>query len=128
MGLFRTGGTEYSAGGRRLDGNSFQSISGGDQDATKYRVIAARFDYENRLLNLWVDGVEVASLTTFSDGGVNTSDTDSLKVTLGYSAAGQSVPNRFHGGRFRYLAGFDYYLSDAEFQSVLSYIQNTYGD
>lgn len=76
----------YSTGGRRLDANSFQSVtSAGGQSATRTLIQTAIFDYANAALTLFLDGASSASSTSFQTAG-NTSNTNSTNVRVGCSA------------------------------------------
>jgi hypothetical protein len=78
----------YSAGGRRLDANSFQSVtSAGGQSATRTLIQTAVFDYANAALTLFLDGTSSASSASFQTAG-NTSNTNSTSVNVGCSAVG----------------------------------------
>lgn len=124
MGLFMNSTTNWQAGGRSLDSESFQSIEGGSQDPPLWQMIAARFDYEGQLLNLWQGTTEIATSATFSTASL-TSDTDSIDVNIG-AVFGGAGGDRYHGGRLRYMIGFDEYVDDAQFMDLLRYVRDKY--
>jgi hypothetical protein len=81
----RTSG-QFQAGGRRLDADSFQSITGGATTANQTRVVTGIFDWANTTLLLRLDGAQVAGAGNFKTAGA-TSDTDSANINIGgYSA------------------------------------------
>jgi len=124
MGMFMNPTTNWQAAGRRLGSDGFDFIDGGTQDPELWQVIAARLDYENQLLNLWQGTTEVASSASFSSAGL-TSDTDSVAVSIG-AVFGGLAGDRYHGGRLRYLVGFDQYVEDSQFVELLQYVRDKY--
>jgi|GEM_PF-3657960 len=81
IGINQTAG-EFYFGGRRLDSDDFQSVSGGTATVGDWVILTAVMDYINRTLSLRVNGVEVASTSSFQSSG-NSEDTASNAITIG---------------------------------------------
>jgi hypothetical protein len=78
--------SNYNTGGRRLDANSFQSVSSaGGTSTTRILIQTGVFDYANAVLTLFLDGSSAASSSSFQTSG-NTSATNSFIVRLGGAA------------------------------------------
>jgi hypothetical protein len=77
----------YIAGGRRLDANSFQSVTSSASTAGRTLIQTAVFNYGAATLELFLDGTSAASSTSFQTTG-NTSDTDSTAVRVASSVVG----------------------------------------
>jgi hypothetical protein len=75
-----------TTGSRRLDADSFQSISGSVAIGTGWNVVGGVFDFANTDAFLYVDGTQQATNAAFQTAG-NTSNTTPLIVTLGCNPA-----------------------------------------
>lgn len=71
-----------TTGSRRLDGDSFQSISGSVSIGTAWNVVGGVFDFANTDAFLYVDGTQAATNGSFQSAG-NTSNTAPAVITLG---------------------------------------------
>ena len=81
----RNAGSTYTAGGRRLDGNTFQSVEFGTVVYNDPTAQIADFRYQDATLDLYVKNSGVAPSATnssFHTAGA-TPDADSLLVTIG---------------------------------------------
>lgn len=80
---------EYFVGGRRLDSNSFSSLSTGTNHGTNFQIATLALDYQNAGLKLYLnsalEGQKVDG--SFQTPG-NSSATDSVVVKLGNSGQG----------------------------------------
>jgi len=91
------GSHEFRAGGRRLDGDSFQAVTGAVA-TTNAIVLSGVLDYANAAAFLFSNGAQVASSNSFLTAG-NTSDTDSGASAIGSSVdtAGSVTSNQLDG-------------------------------
>lgn len=89
--LGATSGNLHQTGGRRLDTNSIQSITGASSSAS-YKVVASVFYFANSDLFLYENNVLVNSSTAFQTDG-STSNTDSQFASIGSS----NLSNYFTG-------------------------------
>lgn len=108
-----------SAGGRRLDADSFARADG--TGTTSPRIASAVFDYANSDAFIYAEGVLRGSNTSFQTAG-NTSDTDSLAVSVG-SGNGAN----FMDGWIGELLVWPRVLTDAERQRVERYLGKKFG-
>jgi len=86
--LFRISTTQFQTGGRRLDADSFASISNTIPATQQFDVWIARYDYANTTVQLYQDAVTpVASSSSFQTAG-NTQDAASGMIRIGADPAG----------------------------------------
>lgn len=120
----RTDSGVPTMGGRRLDSDSFQTISGsGSIVDGKAHVITAIFDYANSNAYLYVDGNLKGSTTTFQTSG-NTSDTNALAVKMGSNSSGQA---EFWDGYISEVLVYSGAHSAADRSTIHTYIADDYG-
>lgn len=84
----RTTAGTYSFGGRRLDGDSFVSQTGGTTGTAAY-IHTLLFEYSAARATEYVNGALVGTIDPFQTAG-STSDTDSTAITVGAGAGGSS--------------------------------------
>lgn len=77
-------------GGRRTDGNSFQSIINNSVTSQEDLIITGVYDYGNATLSLRKNGVEIEVLDPFQSAG-STSDTDPVGIGIGANSDGGSA-------------------------------------
>lgn len=110
------------AGGRRLDADTGQFISGTASTVGAAEVVTACFDWTNRVLTLFKNGTQVAQTTTFQTAG-STSNTASLAGVIGANLAGAA---EYFSGRIARI--FAYSTVDTTVKTALhGYVQNRYG-
>ena len=121
--LGKTGNDEWRTGGRRLDGDSFQIIVGGTIETGTFNLVSSVVSWENAVLRLFEDGIEVASSDSFQTSG-GTSDTDSLGMAIGARPDGND--NNWKGDIAEILI-YDRALNDPEREMVEAYLSAKYG-
>ncbi len=77
--LIRNG--KYVIAGRRLDSDTYTEVNGGIT-SVGWHLVTGMFDYANKSVFLYLDGVKIAENTDFLTAG-NTSDTDSTGAKIG---------------------------------------------
>ena len=90
----------YVAGGRRLDADTFASISEGEANTADAAVVGL-FEWANSNLSLYVNGVLENSTASFQTDG-NTTDAASLQTTVGATNAGVA---QWDGRIYQVIAG-----------------------
>lgn len=118
-----TGGftaSKFVSGGRRLDGDSFQSVAS-TTNATTAAVVICAIDYSATLLQQYINGTLEGSSSSFQTSG-STSNTDSSKASLGSSGSGGQLADVdiFEVGC--YLR----FLNSTEIEQLTSYAQSKY--
>lgn len=109
------------AGGRRLDADTVQFVSGTASTVGGAEVVTACFDFSSRVLTVYKNGTQIAQSTTFQTAG-STSNTASLSGTIGSNLAGAS---EYFSGRIARI--FAYSAIDTTTRTALhSYVQNRY--
>lgn len=109
-------------GGRRLDANTGQFVSGVASVAGNSEVAAAAFDWVNSDLLIYKDGTQVAANTSFQTAG-NSENTVSLAGTIGANLAGTA---EFCNVRIAEILAYN--AVDATLRAnIATYIQATYG-
>lgn len=108
-------GDKLTIGGRRLDGDSYKSITEGSYAPGEVMVISGYIDYANATAKLFKNGTEIGSDTSFQTAG-NTSNTDSQSVAIG------RYPSYGFDGFVAEIAMYDSVLSDADRQAVETYL------
>jgi hypothetical protein len=78
-------GRRVNPGGRRLDGNSFSSVTGTTViNVTTPAIIGTEFKYNAQLLDSWLNGIKEVSSSVPTWGGPGvTSDTNGQRVRIG---------------------------------------------
>jgi hypothetical protein len=117
--------SSFEAGGRRLDGNSFQSVQNGAvANATTY-LGGSVFDYANAALASYLNGVGVARGGGFQDAG-NTSNTAG-SFSVGANVSSPNNIGNFFDGRIGEVLIYNRALSAEERQSVERWLAGRFG-
>ena len=114
--------SSWRVGGRRLDSDSFGSVTLNASVDTNSNVLTGVLDCANSDAFLYENGSLLGSNTSFQTDG-NTSDTDSGAVSIGAAAGGSAFLNGFIGEVILYQRA----LSDAERQRVERYLGVKWG-
>jgi hypothetical protein len=115
--------TNWDAGGRRLDADTFAQISGGTAaSTTSIAVLSLVADYTNTDLFLYLDGVAAGQNTSWLTTG-STSNTASLSAAIGSTT--DSTPVEFWGGDVYEILVYDRVLDAAERQQVEAFLGAT---
>jgi hypothetical protein len=121
-----SGGLRKAVGGRRLDGNPLSFVDVGMPNATTALVIfGGRLNYASggaSAIEGIVNGTFPAANSLTGTG--NTSDTDSISVGIGASAGGTE---QFFNGTMCEVLAFQRVLSDAEVQTLNTYLARKWG-
>jgi hypothetical protein len=117
----RNFGTQKTAGGRRLDADSFAS-TGDNLRTTNPLVSSVVADYANADLFLYESGTLTASNTSFQTAGT-TSDTDSTGVSIAGNLAGAEGLNGF----FSEVVVYQRALPTTERQKIEGYLAWKWG-
>lgn len=112
----------WRTGGRRLDTDGAQVITGGTHATDAFTLMAVKFDWANSDVFLYQDGVLAESSTAFQTDG-NTEDTASFDGAVGAEPAGSSS---FLAGDLMALLFYVPAISDADREQVESYLNDRY--
>lgn len=121
-------GTNYVyAGGRRLDSNSFQYVTNGENKGTDWLIVIAVFDFQNAKLALSVNGA-VSELSSFHSSG-NTQDTAASSthpVGIGHSGPSPGSTAACYGDYAEMVLCHNA-ITDAERQKLEGYLAWQWG-
>lgn len=112
---------KYETGGRRLDANSFQSVSSSANASTNWEVRRSEVNYSTRALNQYIDEVIDGNSTTFQSSG-STSNTASANTRLNSTSAG--IPGAGGAMLLGELLVFHKVLSGDESAAVFQYLND----
>lgn len=119
--LNRDATNTYTAGGRRLDANSFAGTSGGTT-STNLFIQAGVLDYASAIATLYLNGSALSTLNPFQTAG-NTSATDSAAIRV---FSGPGTPVNFFPGLLAEVLVWRRVLTAAERNQVISYLGRRY--
>lgn len=115
------------AGGRRLDANSFQYVTNGENKGTDWLIIVGVFDFQNAKLTLSVNG-SVSVLTPFQDAGNSQNAAAASTHPVGIGHAGPSPgSSAAHYGDFAEMVLCHEAITDAERQKLEGYLAWQWG-
>lgn len=114
-------GNVIRMGGRRLDADAFQSLSGTTTTTDTWVVAAGSIDYQNRTVRVYVNGIEDATpLTTFQTAGV-TSATNPTFIRLGTGTT------EYFPGSMAEILVYLKLLSTDEMSAITRYLRAKWG-
>jgi Tol biopolymer transport system component len=113
IGLFHAH-SHLVAGGKRADGDTYKEITGGSTDVGTWKTQGLDVAWTSRDLRLYDNGSIVNTLGTFGNSSGNTSDTDSVVVTIGETPGG----DRYFDGYIRAVVAYDRVLSVEEMSDL----------
>jgi hypothetical protein len=109
--------------GRRLDSNSFQGVTSSADNPTLFFLQTGVFNYENSILQQFIDGQSSGFSDTFQTNGA-TSNTDSINVQIGSASPNA---NTFSHADLAEILIFPTALSTTDRQKVESYLASKWG-
>jgi hypothetical protein len=114
-------------GGRRLDADSFASVtSSGDASTTLFEIQSGIYDYANSDLYLHINGTLIASSTSFQTDGT-TSGTDSQIVAIGGGGGSPPFQSGFFNGDIGELVALPTAASLDTRQRIEGYLAHKWG-
>lgn len=113
--------TVHQVGGRRLDADAYQGITGGTVSTTDYSFESGILDYANSDAFLYSNGSLLNSTTSFQTDG-NTEASDSTAINIGGGPGGVTELN----GNIAEIITFDKAVSTSEREEIERYLDNKY--
>jgi hypothetical protein len=114
---------KYQVLGRRLDADSSQNVASSQATSTTNFVVqSAFFNYQNTLLQQYINGAKDGEKTDFQTAG-NTSDTDSQNSSIG----SDGTPGNFLNGDIAEIIVYNRALNTSELAQVHRYLSRKWG-
>lgn len=110
----------WSLDGRRLDGDAVYNLQGPAVDTNLHMLVAVN-DYIGQKQDLYIDGVLVATRTSFTASG-NSSATNSL----GWNWGSNNTPAQWVNANYYELMGFDRALDSSDVAMLKTYYDTEY--